>query len=101
MQVVEVHEMVAGELTGSRIHNSQRLPALLAQIPDPIDQVTGDGAYYTRASYEAVPPRGATQSSCRGVRPDRAPLRIRPAGVPRAIVSYSRLQPEDAQRGKG
>ena len=41
------------------------------------------------------------QSSCRGVWPDRASLRILPAGVPRAIVSSSRLKHRDAQRGKG
>jgi len=37
-------EIVAGELTGSRLHDSQPLPALLDQIPDPIGQVSGDGA---------------------------------------------------------
>jgi hypothetical protein len=36
------------------------LPSLLAQIPDPIGQVSGDGAYDTRACYEAVLQRGAT-----------------------------------------
>jgi len=40
-------KIVAVELTGSRVHDSQPLPALLAQIPDPIDQVSGDGAYDT------------------------------------------------------
>jgi Transposase DDE domain len=53
-------EIVAVELTGSRVHDSQPLPALLAQIPDPIDQVSGDGAYETRACYDAVLERGAT-----------------------------------------
>jgi Transposase DDE domain len=53
-------EIVAVELTGSRIHDSQSLPALLEQIPDPIEQVSGDGAYDTRACYEAVLERGAT-----------------------------------------
>jgi hypothetical protein len=33
---------------------------LLAQIPDPIAQVSGDGAYDTRASYEAVFQHDAT-----------------------------------------
>jgi hypothetical protein len=53
-------EIVAVELTGSRVHDSQPLPSLLAQIPDPIGQVSGDGAYDTRACYEAVLQRGAT-----------------------------------------
>jgi len=53
-------EIVAVELTASRVHDSQQLPALLEQIPDPIGQVSGDGAYDTRACYEAVLQRGAT-----------------------------------------
>ena len=52
-------EIVAVELTESRVHDSQPLPSLLDQIPDPIGQVSGDGAYDTRACYEAVLKRGA------------------------------------------
>ena len=52
-------EIVAMELTGSRVHDSQPLPTLLVQIPDPIAHVSGDGAYDTRACYEAVLKRGA------------------------------------------
>jgi len=52
-------EIVAVEVTESRVHDSQPLPALVAQIPDPIGQVSGDGAYDTRACYEAVLQRGA------------------------------------------
>jgi DDE family transposase len=52
-------EIVAVELTGSRVHDSQPLPALLEQIHDPIAQVSGDGAYDTRACYEAVLQGGA------------------------------------------
>jgi len=53
-------EIVAVELTKSCIHDSQQLPSLLEQIPDPLGQVSGDGAYDTRACYEAVLQRGAT-----------------------------------------
>ena len=53
-------EIVAVELTGSRVHDSQPLPALLDQIPDPIGHVSGDGAYDTRTCYEAVLQRQAT-----------------------------------------
>jgi hypothetical protein len=53
-------EIVAVELTGSRVHDSQRLPSLLEQIPAPIGQGSGDGAYDTRACCEAVLQRGAT-----------------------------------------
>jgi hypothetical protein len=52
-------EIVAVELTKNRMHDSQPLPALLEQITDPIAQVSGDGAYDTRACYEAVLQRGA------------------------------------------
>ena len=52
-------EIVAVELTGSRVHDSQPLPALLEQIPGPIAQVSGDGAYDTRTCYEAVLQHGA------------------------------------------
>ena len=53
-------EIVAVEFPESRVHDSRPLPSLLEQIPDPIDQVSGDGAYDTRACYEAVLERGAT-----------------------------------------
>jgi hypothetical protein len=47
-------------ITASRVHDSQSLPALLTQIPAPIGQVSGDGAYDTRACYQAVLQHGAT-----------------------------------------
>jgi Transposase DDE domain len=53
-------EIVAVEVTESRVHDSQPLPALLDQLRDPIDQVSGDGAYDTRTCYEAVLQRQAT-----------------------------------------
>jgi hypothetical protein len=52
--------IVATELTESRVHDSQQVPARLAQIPDPLAQVSGDGASETRRCYEAVRQRGAT-----------------------------------------
>jgi hypothetical protein len=53
-------EIVAVEVTESQVHDSQPLPALLEQIAEPIDYVSGDGAYDTRTCYEAVLQRGAT-----------------------------------------
>ncbi len=53
-------EIMAVEVTGSRVHDSQPLPALLDQIPDSIRQKSGDMAYDTRTCYEAVLQRGAT-----------------------------------------
>jgi Transposase DDE domain len=52
-------EIVAMELTGSRVHDSRPLPALLDQIADPIGQVSGDGAYDTRTCYDAALRRDA------------------------------------------
>ena len=54
-------------LTADDVHDSEPLPNLLEQINDPIDQVTGDGAYDTHDCYQATihsgadpcfPPRG-------------------------------------------
>jgi hypothetical protein len=70
-------EIVAVELTGSRVHDSQPMPALLEQIPDPMGQVSGDGAYDTRACYEAVLKRGATPTFA-----PRRPARLGPAQDP-------------------
>jgi hypothetical protein len=53
-------EIVAVEVTDSRVHDSQPLPSLLPQISGPIGQVSGDGAYDTRVCYEAALRRGAT-----------------------------------------
>jgi hypothetical protein len=53
-------EIVAVEVTASRVHDSQPLPAWLQPIVDPIAQVSGDGVYDTRACHEAVLQRGAT-----------------------------------------
>jgi hypothetical protein len=52
-------EIVAVELTESRVHDSRPLPSLLERIPDPLGQVSGDGAYDTRACYDTVLQRGA------------------------------------------
>jgi hypothetical protein len=52
-------EIVAVEVTESRVHDSLPLPALLDQVADPIARVSGDRGYDTRACYEAVLQRGA------------------------------------------
>ena len=52
-------EIVAVEVTESRVHDSRPLSALLAQIADPIAHVSGDGAYDTRACDEVVLQRRA------------------------------------------
>lgn len=52
-------EIVAVEVTTSRVHDSRMLPSLLTQIPGKICQVSGDGAYDTKACYESIGQRGA------------------------------------------
>ena len=52
-------EIVAAEVTASSVHESLMLPSLLEQIPGRVRQVSGDGAYDTRACYEAAHRRGA------------------------------------------
>ena len=52
-------EIVAVEVTPSRVHGCRLLPALLDQIPGRIVQVSGDGAYDTRACYQSILEREA------------------------------------------
>ena len=52
-------EIVAVEVTPSRVHDCRLLPALLDQIPGRIVQVSGDGAYDTRACYQSILEREA------------------------------------------
>jgi IS5 family transposase len=47
-------EILAADITESRVHDSRQLPALLSKIPDTIGQVSGDRGYDTHAAYEAV-----------------------------------------------
>ena len=50
---------MAVEVTPSRVHDCRLLPALLDQIPGRIVQVSGDGAYDTRACYQSILEREA------------------------------------------
>ena len=52
-------EILAVEITGRHFHDSQRLPSLLKQIDGKVGQVSGDGAYDTKACYESFGQRGA------------------------------------------
>ena len=47
-------EIVAVEVTISSVHDSLMLSPLLGQVPGRVHQVSGDGAYDTRACYEAA-----------------------------------------------
>lgn len=52
-------EILAADVTESRVHDSRRLATLLSQIPGTMTQVSGDRGYDTRAAYEAVLACGA------------------------------------------
>ena len=52
-------EIVAVEITASHVHDSRMLPSLLAQISGKVCQVSGDGAYDTKACYDSIGQRGA------------------------------------------
>jgi hypothetical protein len=89
-------EIVAVELTRSRVHDSQPLPSLLDQIPDPIGQVSGDGAYDTRPCYEAVLQRQAM--------PTFVPRRTARAGTAKDATEWraarNRILQQIAARGR-
>ncbi len=51
-------EIVASDLTTRRTHDCTQVPALLEQIVDPIASVLADGAYDTKAVYEAAHGQG-------------------------------------------
>jgi hypothetical protein len=51
-------EIVASDPTARRTHDCTAVPDLLEQLDDPIASVSADGAYDTRAVYEAVYERG-------------------------------------------
>jgi len=55
----QTNEIVAVEITASNVHDSQVLPRLLTQISGKVYQVSGDGAYDTKACYESIGRRGA------------------------------------------
>jgi len=50
----------ASLLTADDVHDCEVLPGLLDQIEQPIDQVTGDGAYDTHDAYASVIEKGAS-----------------------------------------
>jgi IS5 family transposase len=55
-------EIVASDLTVRRKHDCTQVPPLLGQISDPIAPFSADGAYDTRAVYEAAHERGKGQA---------------------------------------
>ena len=51
-------EIIAVEVTTSRVHDSKRLPTLLSQVTENIAQVSADRGYDARACYESIVSRG-------------------------------------------
>jgi hypothetical protein len=51
-------EIVASDLTARRTHDCTQVPALLEQIDDLLASASADGAYDTKAVYEAAHERG-------------------------------------------
>jgi len=51
-------EIVASDLTARRTHDCTQVPALFEQIADPVTSVSADGAYDTKAVYEAAQAKG-------------------------------------------
>jgi IS5 family transposase len=54
------HDIEAVVLTADNVHDCEVLPEMLKKIDQPIDQVTGDGAYDTHDNYAAVVEKNAT-----------------------------------------
>ncbi len=52
-------EIVAVEITASPVHDSQVFPRVLTQISGKVYEVSGDGAYDTKACYKSMGQRGA------------------------------------------
>jgi hypothetical protein len=55
-------EIMASDLTARRTHDCAQVPSLLEQVGDPIASVSADGAYDTKAVYEAAHEHGGGQS---------------------------------------
>ncbi len=51
-------EIVASDLTPRRTHDCTPVPGLLEQIGDPVASISADGAYDSKAVYEAAHKRG-------------------------------------------
>jgi hypothetical protein len=89
-------EIVAVDLTASAVHDSPHLPAVLGLISGEIAQVSGDRAYDTWSSYEAILDRGATptipprRTARFSTMPDPPPTRLARDAVLRSIKTHGR-----------
>lgn len=54
------HEIMAAVVTTNNVTDPEVLDDLLDQVDDPLEQVSGDGAYDQRMCYQTIRARGAT-----------------------------------------
>ena len=92
-------EIVAVEITESRVHDSQQLPSLLEQISAPFAKCRAMGRTTRERAMKRCSGGVRHRSSCLGVRPGRAPLGIPSDGELHVTVYSSKLPPRDAQPG--
>ncbi len=78
----QTKEIVAVEITASHVHDSQVLPRLLTQISGKVCQVSGDGAYDTKACYESIGQRGGKAT----IPPRRNAKRMRCSTPPKKLA---------------
>lgn len=89
-------EIVASDPTARRTHDCTAVPDLLEQLDDPIASVSADGAYDTRAVYEAVYERGQGRA-VRVLIPNSA--RSPRPGSRRGIATFARSENSDGENG--
>ncbi len=72
--------MLASDLTTRRTHDATQVPVLLDQIDHPVASVAADGAYDSKAVYEAAQERGQGRAVRVLIPPGRnAQLSLRPS----------------------
>jgi hypothetical protein len=92
----QTKEIVAMEVTASHVHDSQVLPRLVKQISEKINQVSGDGAYDTKACYEAIGQRGANAA----IPPRRNAKRLRCDNAPKTLARRAATLRQIQQHGR-
>lgn len=68
---VSSQEIKAGQVTSNSIADSEALPTLLEEVSDPIDQLSGDGAYDKKSCYKLL-----AEKSIKAVIPPQKNARI-------------------------
>jgi len=93
-------EIVAVEITASYFHDSRMLPSLLTQIPGKVCQVSGDGAYDTKACY--MNPLASAERKPRfplGVMRNGLSVLTLPQSGPSGMPTFVRFSSKDGMLG--